>query len=210
MAASDHTLGLSAHQAGLAPCEYCGALHRSLHTTACRKCGAAVEGRKRFSLQRTWAFWLMGLVAYVPANLLPIMITSTLGSTSEDTIMSGVIALAQSGSWFVAAVIFIASICIPVTKFVFIAGLALSLHFQWDMSEHTRHLLHKITELIGRWSMIDVFVVAILAALIQLGAILSVEPGLGINAFALSVVFTMLSATSLDARMFWDTSSDGS
>jgi len=100
-------------------------------------------------------------------------------------------------------------VCIPVAKFVIIAGLALSLHFQWAMSEHTRHVLHTITEFIGRWSMIDVFVVAVLAALIQLGAILTIEPGAGINAFALSVVFTMFSATSLDPRLIWDGAQSG-
>jgi len=146
----------------------------------------------------------MGFVAYIPANILPIMHTNSFGDATSDTILTGVVALAQSGSWFVAVVVFVASVVIPVTKFVIIGGLALSLHFQWAMSEHTRHHLHTITEFIGRWSMIDVFVVAVLAALIQLGAILTVTPGWGINAFALSVIFTMLSATALDSRLIWD------
>jgi len=143
-------------------------------------------------------------MAYIPANLYPIMLTRSFSGNTSDTIFSGVVALAESGSWFVAIVVFIASVVIPVSKFVIIAGLALSLHFQWAMSEHTRHVLHTITEFIGRWSMIDVFVVAVLAALIQLGAILTIVPGVGINAFALSVVFTMLSAMSLDPRLIWD------
>jgi len=143
-------------------------------------------------------------MAYIPANLYPIMLTKSFSGNTSDTILSGVVTLAQSGSVFVAIIIFVASVVIPVAKFVIIAGLALSLHFQWAMSEHTRHILHTITEFIGRWSMIDVFVVAVLAALIQLGAILTIEPGAGINAFALSVVFTMFSATSLDPRLIWD------
>jgi paraquat-inducible protein A len=143
-------------------------------------------------------------MAYIPANVLPIMLTRSISGDTSDTIFSGIIALANSGSYAVAFVIFFASICIPVAKFVIISGLALSLHFRWNMSLHTRHRLHSLAEVIGRWSMIDVFVVAVLAALIQLGAIITILPGEGINAFALSVVFTMLAASSLDPRLFWD------
>lgn len=209
MDSTDNTLGVTALQAGLARCDYCGALHRLREVDSCRLCGAKVYSRKRNSLQRTWAFLLVGLMAYIPANLYPIMLTSSISGNTSDTIFSGIVTLAESGSLFVAIVVFVASVAIPVSKFVIIAGLALSLHFRWDMSEHSRHVLHTITEFIGRWSMIDVFVVAVLAALIQLGAILTIEPGAGINAFALSVVFTMFSATSLDPRLIWDTKKDG-
>ena len=160
--------------------------------------------RTPHSLQRTWAFLAVGLMAYVPANLLPIMSTRSYAGNSLDTILSGIITLADQGSPGVAAIIFLASVCIPVAKFAIIAMLASSLHFRWKMSDHRRHRLHTIIELIGRWSMIDVFVVAVLAALIQLGAIIAIDPGPGINAFALSVVFTMFSALSLDARLIWD------
>jgi len=204
VAAANNTLGITARQAGLARCDFCGALHRISTANDCRRCGAHVRGRTRNSLQRTWAFLIVGLMAYIPANLYPIMLTRSYDGNTSDTIFSGIVSLAQAGSVFVAVVIFIASVLIPVGKFIIIAGLALSLHFQWAMSEHTRHVLHTITEFIGRWSMIDVFVVAVLAALIQLGAILTIEPGAGINAFALSVVFTMFSATSLDPRLIWD------
>ena len=209
MAAAHDTLGVTAQQAGLARCDFCGTLHRLPAVDDCRSCGATVRSRKRNSLQRTWAFLIVGLMAYIPANLYPIMMTKSFSGNTSDTILTGIISLANSGSLFVALVVFVASVVIPVTKFVIIAGLALSLHFQWTMSEHTRHILHTITEFIGRWSMIDVFVVAVLAALIQLGAILTIEPGAGINAFALSVVFTMLSATSLDPRLIWDGAEHG-
>lgn len=209
MAAANDTLGITAQQAGLARCRFCGTLHRVESEAQCRKCAAKVHSRKPHSLQRTWAFLIVGLMAYIPANVYPIMLTRSFSGNTSDTILSGVISLAQSGSVFVAIVVFVASVVIPVGKFVIIAGLALSLHFQWAMSEHTRHILHTITEFIGRWSMIDVFVVAVLAALIQLGAILTIEPGVGINAFALSVVFTMFSATSLDPRLIWDGAKDG-
>lgn len=209
MATSDNTLGVTALQAGLARCMICGTLHRLPVGNACRRCGALVTSRKRHSLQRTWAFLLVGFLAYIPANIYPIMLTSSLSGNTSDTIFSGVISLLKTGNYFVGIVVFVASVCIPVTKFIVIAGLALSLHFRWDMSEHTRHWLHNVTEFIGRWSMIDVFVVAVLAALIQLGAILSIEPGVGINAFAVSVVFTMLAANALDARLIWDQSNRG-
>lgn len=209
MATTDNTLGLTAQQAGLARCQFCAALHRLPDASLCRRCGAQVSSRKHNSLQRTWAFLIVGLLAYIPANIYPIMITKSFSGNSSDTIFTGVIALAQSGSLFVAIVVFVASVCIPVAKFVIIAGLALSLHFQMTMSEKTRHVLHAITEFIGRWSMIDVFVVAVLVALIQLGTILTIEPGAGINAFAVSVVFTMFSATSLDPRLIWDGKQSG-
>ena len=195
---------MSALEAGLKACTACGILQPLSEELPCRRCGAKVSSRRRHSLQRTWAFLIVGLLAYVPANLLPIMLTRSFTGDTSDTILSGIILLVQSGSYVVAFIIFFASICIPVAKFVIITGLALSLHFRWDMSLHTRHQLHRITELIGRWSMIDVFVVAVLAALIQLGAIMTILPGAGINAFALSVVFTMLAASSLDPRLLWD------
>lgn len=147
---------------------------------------------------------IVGMLAYVPAMTMPVMLTRSFSGPTSDTIISGVLALIDDGSVGIAMVIFVASVCIPAIKFVVIAGLALSLHFKWSMSRHTRHRLHKVTEFIGRWSMIDVFVVAILTALIQLGSFMTVLPGAGINAFTLSVVFTMLAATSLDPRLFWD------
>lgn len=195
---------MSALQAGLKACNACGILQNLGDDSACRRCGATVSSRRRHSVQRTWAFLIVGLMAYIPANIYPIMLTRSFSGNTSDTILSGIIVLADSGSYVVAFIIFFASICIPVAKFVIISGLALSLQYRWEMSLHTRHRLHRLTELIGRWSMIDVFVVAVLAALIQLGAILTILPGVGINAFALSVVFTMLAASSLDPRLLWD------
>lgn len=199
------TESVTAKEAGLKRCSSCGRLQKIDDTKRCTKCGAVVVSRRAKSVQRTWAYLLVGVIAYIPANITPIMSTTSFTGNSEDTIMSGVFSLISSGSYFVAAVVFVASICIPLLKFLIIVLLALSLQFAWDMSDHTRHRLHGLTEFIGRWSMIDVFVVAVLAALIQLGAILTITPGVGINAFAVSVVFTMLAASSLDPRLLWDT-----
>lgn len=195
---------LTARASGLKACTSCGTLQALESGDACSCCGARVRSRRRHSVQRAWAFLIVGIMAYIPANIFPIMITHSFTGNTSDTILSGVFVLMQSGSHGVALIVFVASICIPVAKFVIIAGLALSLHYRWDVSQHTRHRLHALTEFIGRWSMIDVFVVAVLAALIQLGALITIVPGVGINAFAASVILTMLAASSLDPRLLWD------
>lgn len=195
---------MNAADAGLKSCTTCGTLAEIHSEEPCKLCGARVESRRKHSLQKVWAFLFVGFLAYIPANVFPIMLTRSFTGDTSDTILSGVLALIGSGSYFVAFVIFFASICIPVAKFVIISGLALSIQFKWKFSLHTRHRMHRLTEFIGRWSMIDVFVVAVLAALIQLGAILTILPGAGINAFAVSVVFTMFAASSLDPRLLWD------
>lgn len=107
--------------------------------------------RKNYSLQRTWAFLLVGLMAYVPANLWPIMHTRSVEGSFSDTILSGVVKLVDTGSFFVAGVVFVASICIPMAKFIIIAALALTVQRRWEVSGHTAHRLHVIIEFIGRW-----------------------------------------------------------
>ena len=195
---------ITAREIGLMACTVCGALQKTRESTRCARCGAKVTSRRRHSLQRVWAFLIVGVMAYLPANIFPVLVTRSLTGNTSDTILSGVFVLIDSGSYGVALIIFVASICIPIAKFVIIGLLALSLQFEWKMSQHKRHWLHKLTELIGRWSMIDVFVVAVLTALIQLGAVMTIMPGIGIAAFGLSVVLTMLSASSLDPRLLWD------
>lgn len=193
----------TAKDAGLARCSSCGTL-TDRPGERCPICGADTYVRRPHSLQRVWAFWIAGVLAYIPGNVLPIMVTQSVAGDSPSTIISGVIALIHHGSFEIAAVIFIASIVVPVSKFIIIAWLALSIQRGWSLSEHRRHLAHELVELIGRWSMIDVFVVAALAALIQVGALMSILPGAGVNAFAMSVIFTMLSAMSFDPRLIWD------
>jgi len=204
----DPVIGLSARQAGLARCGACGTLDRRGDRVVCRLCGARVHSRVPHGLQRVWAFLLVGVLVYVPAMVLPVMLTRSLTMRSDDTIISGVLQLAGQGSYAISIIIFVASICIPAIKFAIIGGLALSLQRGWNMSERSRHRLYRLTELIGRWSMIDVFVVAVLTALIQLGTFITIAPGPGIEAFALSVIFTMLAAGSLDPRLFWDQDTD--
>ncbi len=193
----------TARERGWAVCRTCRTLTDQPGEN-CVVCGRKTQLRNIRSLEYVWAFWLAGIIAYIPGNLLPVMITQSVSGSSPSTILGGVVTLVHHGSFDIAAVIFIASIVVPVTKFAAIAWLALSIQRGWDISEHRRHFAHDAVELIGRWSMVDVFVVAALAALIQVGSLMSIVPGPGVDSFAMSVIFTMFSAMSLDPRLIWD------
>lgn len=172
--------------------------------TSCKRCGGALQSRDSQSLQRVWAWLLAGIIAYVPANLYPMLLTSTLVERSESTILGGVVELVEYGSYGVAAIVFIASVMIPMGKFLAIGYLAISVQRGWLERQHQRHRAYEVVEFIGRWSMIDVFVVAILSALVQLETIATINPGIAAVSFALSVIFTMLAAQAFDSRLIWD------
>ena len=167
-----------------------------------------MSSRDKNSLQKVWAFWLIGLACYIPANIYPMLQTRALFYTQKDTIVGGALELIEYGSYGVAAVILIASVGIPIAKFLAIAFLAFSVQRPSRISHHQRQKLFEVVEYIGRWSMIDVFVVAILSSLVQLNVVASISPGPASLAFALSVIFTMLSALSFDSRMIWDLDDD--
>lgn len=194
---------LTARQAGLAGCRACGRV-APIGTPVCPRCGSALHSRIPASLQRVLAWLLVGLMCYIPANLLPMLRTRTFGRETDSTIVGGVIELAHHGAWDIAIVVFVASVVIPISKFTVIVYLVYSIRFRVALDVHTRVRLYEIVEFIGRWSMIDVFVVAILTALVQLGFIASINPGSAAVFFALSVAFTMLAAQSLDPRLIWD------
>ncbi|SDE02458.1 paraquat-inducible protein A [Limimaricola pyoseonensis] len=201
---------LTAREAGLVSCTRCTRVWPA-GTSACGRCGKPLVSRDGYSLSRVWAWWIAGLMCYFPANLYPMLRTQVLFTVSEDTIVGGAIELAKYGSYFVALIILIASVAIPIGKFVAIAWLAVSVRRGSRARPQSRHRLYEIVEYIGRWSMIDVFVVAILTALVQLNIAASIKPGPAALAFALSVIFTMLSAQAFDPRLIWDrdTSDDG-
>lgn len=194
---------LTARDAGLLGCTTCGKASPA-GTKACPLCGSTLHSRMPHSLQRVWAWLIVGLVAYIPANLLPMMVTTLTGRRLESTIVGGVIDLVHHGAYFVAAIVFLASVVIPVSKFAVVAVLAISIQRHVDIPVHTRMHLYEAVEFIGRWSMVDVFVVAILAALIQMGFFVSINPGPAAAFFALSVAFTMLAAQAMDPRLIWD------
>ena len=155
-------------------------------------------------MAQVWFWWLLGVLAYVPANVWPMLETRLLLTTSSDTIIVGAIKMIQHGSYGVAAVILIASVVIPLSKFAAIAFLALTVRKPDPAQAVNRHKLYHLVEFIGRWSMVDVFVVAILSSLVQFSYVATVQPGPAALAFALSVIFTMLSALSFDPRLIWD------
>ncbi|MCV2885995.1 paraquat-inducible protein A [Aestuariibacter sp. AA17] len=155
------------------------------------------------SIQKTWALLLTASILYVPANLLPIMKTTQLGQTEENSILSGVVSLWQAGSRHIAIIIFVASVMIPVIKIVVMAWLNFSVQYAHFLSEQERIRWYRVMEFIGRWSMVDVFVVAILAGLIQQGNAMAVIPGPAILSFAGVVIMTMIAAMTFDTRLFW-------
>lgn len=193
----------TARAEGLVGCRRCARVW-PMEQQNCERCGAKLQSRDPLSLKKVWTWWVLGLIAYIPANLYPMLETRTFLARSNDTIIEGAVKLAQHGAWGIAAVILVASVVIPLTKFFAVAYLALSVQFGAQMSRKRRHWLYEFVEFIGRWSMIDVFVVAVLASLVQLNVVASVTAGPAALSFALSVIFTMLAAQSLDTRLVWD------
>lgn len=195
---------LTARRAGLVGCRTCGRAW-PLGTAQCGRCGAALQSRDAKSMQRVWAWLLAGMMFYIPANIYPMLLTRTLVDTTENTIVGGVIELAKHGNVGIALIVFVASIVIPVLKFLAISYLGLAVHSGRPLRRYHLHAqLLEVVDFIGRWSMIDVFVVAITSTLVQLGFVVNVNPGPAAAAFALSVVFTMMAAQSFDSRLIWD------
>jgi paraquat-inducible protein A len=196
---------------GLMVCHACGKLAKAAahaHEADCPRCGAAVHFRKPNSISRTWAFLLAAVVLYVPANVLPVMYTSSVFGSQNDTIMSGVVYLWTSGSWPLAVVVFVASITVPLLKILSIAVLALSVQMRVQWQPRQRARLYRIVEVVGKWSMLDIFVIAILVALVQLKALATINAGPAAIAFGAVVVLTMFAAMSFDPRLMWDALED--
>ncbi|MCI0915113.1 MULTISPECIES: paraquat-inducible protein A [Pseudomonas] len=189
------------HSCGLA-CDMRDEPHR------CPRCDAPLHRRKTNSLGRTWAYLLAALAFYIPANVLPVMNTTMLGSGADSTIMSGVIEFWEHGAWDIALIIFIASIAVPGVKFMALSMLLITVQRGSHWAQQQRSKLYRFVELIGYWSMLDVLVVALVAALVKFQALGDIEPRPGILFFGLVVVFTMLSAMSFDPRLIWDTPPD--
>jgi paraquat-inducible protein A len=160
--------------------------------------------RKPNSIARTWALILAALIFYIPANVLPITTTTSMGKAQADTIMSGVIYFMATGSWAIALVIFIASVFVPLLKLLVLSYLLISVQRKSNWRPHDRTRLYLITEVVGRWSMLDIFVVTILVALVKLGSLAAIEAGPAAVFFAGVVVITMFAAMSFDPRLIWD------
>jgi len=198
---------VTASQLGLCACHGCGGLSElipGIHEMRCRRCGAALHLRKPNSIARTWAFLIASYIMYVPANVLPIMKTGSLFGSQSDTIMSGVAYLWHSGSWHLALVVFIASVLVPLAKMICLSLLAISVQRGWTERALERTKLYRVLEFVGPWSMLDVFVVTILVALVQLKSLATIQPGPAAAAFGAVVVLTMFAAMAFDPRLLWE------
>ena len=189
----------------LQSCHYCCTVQPAA-LRRCSFCRHSLRSHKQHSLQRAWAFLVTALILYVPANMLPIMTTSQLGEQTFSTIAGGVVLLWEQGSYMIAAIILIASLLVPIAKFVAIITLCLSEQLKIYRDPRNKIIIYRATEFVGRWSMVDVFVVAFLASLIQMGNLMSIYPGPAALAFAGMVISSMLAANSIDPKLFWDDS----
>jgi paraquat-inducible protein A len=171
----------------------------------CPRCGAPLHRRKKFSISRTWALVLTAAIFYIPANVYPITNIISFGDQKTDTILSGVIYFVREGMWHLALIIFTASIMVPLVKLVILSFLLISVQRKstWRPKDRTR--LYRVTEAIGRWSMVDIFAITVLIALVNLGQIATVKVEDAAIYFAAVVVITMFAAMTFDPRLIWDT-----
>ncbi|AYY80065.1 MULTISPECIES: membrane integrity-associated transporter subunit PqiA [Proteus] len=196
--------GKSGLKQGVRLCRSCTAI-LPVTQYECSRCEVKGHARRPKSLQWTVSLLITSLILYIPANLLPIMVTESLGNNIYSTIMAGVILLWEDGSYPVAMVIFIASIMVPSLKMVAIAWLCWDAHKSKGKRDPAKmHFLYEVVEYVGRWSMIDVFVIAVLASLVRMGRLMSIYPDFGVVLFAVVVVLTMFSAMMFDPRLTWD------
>ncbi len=195
--------GITAREAGHLACRRCASVWKDGSVT-CARCGKRLISRDSWSLPKVWIWWVLGLAALIPANLLPMIQTRWILTTKESTLLGGALDLALHDAYLIAAIVFVASFVIPVAKLGIIAFLALSVGRENSLTDKSRLRLFHLVEFVGRWSMVDIFVIAILSALVQLSILASIKPGPAALAFAASVIFTMLSAQSFDPRLIWD------
>lgn len=195
----------TAKSMGMVSCTRCHLLSKGTGGgNVCPRCGTPLHSRKPESISRTWALVIAAFIFYIPANLLPVTYTTSFGVVQADTILSGVIYFIRSGSWPIALIIFVASVFVPILKLIILIFLLLSVQFRWQWRPVDLTRLYHVTEAVGRWSMLDIYVITILVALVHLGALANISAGSGAIFFALVVVITMLAAESFDPRLIWD------
>ena len=182
---------------------------RSHLRVSCPRCFAEISKRKPDSLSRTWALVISAGLLYIPANVYPFLNIKILAQHESSTIFAGIQQLFSSGMWGVAIIIFFASILVPLLKILGLIFLLLSVHWRAQKRMAGRAWLYRVIRSIGRWSMIDVFVVSLMIALVSLGQIATIEPGPGATCFGLVVVLTLIAAESFDPRSLWDELEDG-
>lgn len=200
----------SAAASDLAVCKVCG-LISGAHGGGqrCARCGAALHLRQPQSLSRCLALLLTSLMVYFPANLWVIMETESAFSVRQDTIMSGVIFLWREGSQDLAVIVFVASVVVPLLKILALGVLLACVRWQWPVPRVQQARLYRLVEIVGKWSMLDLFVIALLTAVVDFGSMAAVRPGPAAIAFGAVVVLTMLAALAFDPRYLWDAQDSG-
>jgi len=195
--------------AGFVACRTCGLVtqRRPIPSppTSCPRCTTLLRERLPRSAENTLAWLIAGVILYIPANVLPVMYVSGVGGGEESTILGGVLSFWRAGSWDIAVLIFTASVAVPATKFLALGLLLWTVHRESSWARRQRTALYRLVEIIGYWSMLDVVVVALTAALLKFKALGTAEPRLGIVFFCGVVVTTMIAALSFDPRLIWDT-----
>ena len=194
---------------GMASCHTCHEVVRlpkvkGEGSILCPRCGEEVHLRKPNSIQYTWALVIASIILYIPANVLPMMEVETFAGTQADTIISGVLYFLETGSYLIASVIFIASIIVPITKLLILIYLLITVQKKSPLRQKQRKKLYVLTEIIGKWSMVDVYVVAIMIALVHFGGMTEIKAGDGATYFLLVVIVTMIAAMQFDPKLIWD------
>ena len=199
----------NAQQPAIVTCDICGLAQRAGQlrpgvVTACYRCGAVFRGSRRGALAQTQALTLAALILYVPANIYPVLRITYYGAYSESTVWDGCVNLFRDGQWLIAVIVFLASIMIPLFKLLGLLYVTASTRVTTMRSRRQRTWVHRIIGRIGPWAMLDVFITAILVALVKLGQIVTVLPGRGLLPFAAVVVLTILASASFDPRLLWE------
>ncbi|MBF0357975.1 MAG: paraquat-inducible protein A [Magnetococcales bacterium] len=206
---SGEPYGSSARLAGMASCHVCHLVVKKGSVGGyCPRCKTPVHSRKVDSLNRTWALVITAIILYIPANLYPVMTVSKFGQGEPSTIVSGVMHLIHSGMWPLAMIVFIASIIVPVGKLAVLVYLLLSVQYSSLNHPHDRTRLYRILEMFGHWSMVDVFLISILVALVDMGFLATIEPGVGVLYFGAVVIITLFASRAFDPRLIWDVIDD--
>ena len=200
---------VTAKDLSLISCHICNRLYKEdsfedPHNAECKLCGSKLHMRKPDSVSKTWALVITAFIAYIPANIYPIMTVEKLGTGDPHTIIGGVEALLNGGQWPLAVLVFFASIFVPLVKILGLIVLLVSVQKKWKWKPNQRNVLYRIVEAVGKWSMIDIFMISILVALVQLGSVASIVAGEAATFFALVVIITMFAAMAFDPRLVWD------
>lgn len=177
---------------------------RNTLSCLCPRCGARMHGRVEGSIMLTWALTITGALLLIPANILPVMTVIYLGAGEPSTIVGGTLELYQNGLWGIALIVFVASVAVPVMKLVGLVILCLIVQWRLDVAPRQAMRIYRVVNAIGRWSLLDLFMISILVALVDMGAIAEVAAGAGSTAFATVVVVTMFAVRAFDPRLIWD------